>query len=97
MLNNNKKIFIYNLCFDLPEPYANIQQDRKAKLDYHMSMLSMRIWRAGRGWELRGLKCIVRGGQHFFYLLCVCFFFFFFFFFGGGGGGGGSGSVPLFP
>ena len=38
---NNKKIhvFIYNLCFGLSKLYTNIQQDQKAKLDYHMSML----------------------------------------------------------
>ena len=39
MLNNKKKIFIYNLCFGLSKLYTNIQQDQKAKLDYHMSML----------------------------------------------------------
>ena len=36
---NNKKIIIYNLCFGLSKVYANIQQDQKAKLYYHMSML----------------------------------------------------------
>ena len=32
-------MFIYNLCFGLSRLYTNIQQDQKAKLDYHMSML----------------------------------------------------------
>ena len=36
---NDKKIFIYNLCFGLSKLYTNIQQDQKAKLDDHMSML----------------------------------------------------------
>ena len=34
-----KKIFIYNLSFGLSKLYTNIQQDQKAKLDYHMSVL----------------------------------------------------------
>ena len=44
---------------------SDIQQNQKAKLDHHMSMLF-----AGRGLEV--LKCFVRGGQIFFCLLCVC-------------------------
>ena len=83
MLNNNKKIFIYNLCFGLSKLYTNIQQDQKAKLD-----VVYLYGRQGEGWGLEALKCFVGGGQNFFYLLCVC---------GGGGGGRGSGSVPLLP
>ena len=76
--------------------HTNIQQDQKAKLDYHISMLFayMAGWRPGSGRGRGGgrgaggggrglevLKCFVRGGQNFFYLLCVCV--------GGGTGGGG--------
>ena len=68
---NNKKIFIYNLCFGLSKLYTNIQQDQKAKLDYHMSML-FAYMAGGEGVGLEVLKCFVRGGQNFFYLLCVC-------------------------
>ena len=78
------KIFIYNLSFGLSKLYTNIQQDQKAKLDYHMSMLFAYIAGGEGEGGLEVLKCFVRGGQNFFYLLCV-------------GGGGGSGSVPLFP
>ena len=78
---NNKKIFIYNLCFGLSKLYTNIQQDQKAKLDYHMSMLfAYMAGGRGGGWGLEVLKCFVRGGQDLFYLLCVCLV-------GGGGGG----------
>ena len=38
MLNNEKNIYI-QLMFGLSKLYTNIQQDQKAKLDYHMSML----------------------------------------------------------
>ena len=51
--------------------YTNIQQDQKAKMDYHMSML-FAYMAGGEGWRLEVLKCFVRGGQNFFYLLCVC-------------------------
>ena len=65
-------IYIYKLCFGLSKLYTNIQQDQKAKLDYHMSMLF--AYMAGREGDegLEVLKCFVRGGQIFFYLLCVC-------------------------
>ena len=83
---NNKKIFIYNLCFGLSKLYTNFQQDHEAKLDYHMSML-FAYMAGGEGDEgLEVLKCFVRGDQNFFYLLCVCVW-----------GGEGSGSVPLLP
>ena len=39
MLNNSNKNILYNLCFGLSKLYTNIQQDQKAKLDYHMSTL----------------------------------------------------------
>ena len=83
-MRNNKKIFIYNLCFGLSKLYTNIQQDHKAKLDYHMSMLFAYMAGGEGGEGLEVLKCFVRGGQNFFVLLCVCV-------------GGGSGSVPLLP
>ena len=72
--------------------YINIQQDQKAKLDYHMSMLFAYMAGGEGGWGLEILKCFVTGDQNFFYLLCVCVCGG-----GGGGGGGGSGSVPLLP
>ena len=69
MLNNKKKIFIYNLCFGLSKQYTNIQQDQKAKLDYHMSMLLA----GGKGWGVRGFKMFCQRGSEFFLLaLCVC-------------------------
>ena len=72
----NKKIFIYNLYFGLSKLYTNIQQDQKAKLDYHMSMLYAYM-AGGEGWGLEVLKCFVRGVR-FFSTCFVC---------GGGEGG----------
>ena len=67
--------------------YTNIQQDQKAKLDYHMSMLfAYMTGGGGGGVGLRGFKMFCQRGAEFFYLISVC-----------GGGGGGSGSVPLLP
>ena len=80
---NNKKIFIYNLCFGLSKPYTNTQQVQKAKLDYHMSML-FAYMAGGEGWGVEVLKIFIRGVRFFFYLLCVCVCS------GGGGGGGGQ-------
>ena len=80
---NDKKIFIYNLCFGLPKLYTNIQQHQKEKLDYQMS-ICLRIQRAGRV-GVRGFKMFCQRGSELFLLaLCVC-------------GGGGSGSVLLLP
>ena len=71
MLNNKNNIYI--LCFDLSKLYTNIQQDQKAKLDYHMSMLfAYMAGRKGGGEEVRGFKMFCQRGQNFFYLLCVC-------------------------
>ena len=83
MLNNKKKNIYINLCFGLSKLYTNIQQDQKAKLDCHMSMLF--AYMAG-GNGVRGFKLFCqRGFRIFFYLLCVpvcvCVW-------GGGGGGG---------
>ena len=51
--------------------YTNIQQDKKAKLDYHMSML-FAYMAGGEGvGVLEVLKCFVGGGQNFF-LLALC-------------------------
>ena len=78
---NNKKIFINNLCVGLSKLYTYIQQDQKAKLDYHMSMLFAYMAGGERGGVggLEVLKCFVRRGPKYFYLVCVC---------GGGRGGG---------
>ena len=77
---------MYNLCFGLSKVYTNIQQDQKAKLDYHMSMLF--AYMAGEEEGLEVLKCFLRGGgvRISFDFLCVCVW-----------GGGGSCSVPLLP
>ena len=81
---------MYNLCFRLSKLYTNIQQDLKAKLDYHMSIL-FAYMAGGEGVGVRGFKIFCQEGLEFFLLaLCVSVG-------GGGGGGGGSGSVPLLP
>ena len=72
---NNKKIFIYKLCFGLSKLYTNIQQDQKAKLDYHMSMLFayMASGKGGGGLGVRGFKMFCQRGSDFFLLaLRVC-------------------------
>ena len=85
-MQNNKTIFVYNLCFGLSKLYTNIQQDQKAKLDYHMSMLFAYVAGGEGDWGFEVSKCFVRGGQNFFYLLCVCVCV-----------RGGPDSVPLLP
>ena len=53
---------------------TNIQQDQKAKLDYHMSVLFVYM-AGGEGVGVRGFKmfCQRGGGAEFFLLaLCVC-------------------------
>ena len=85
---NNKKIFIYNLYFGLSKLYTGIQQDQKAKLDYHMSML-FAYMAGGEGVGSEVLKCFVRGGQNFF-LLALCVW-------GGGGKFSTSTSVKKYP
>ena len=69
----NKKIFIYNLCFGLSKLYTNIQQDQKAKLDYHMPML-FAYMAGGEGVGVRGFKMFCRwgGGGSEFFLLALC-------------------------
>ena len=51
-----------------------MQQDQKAKLDHHMSMLF--AYMAGGegvgGGGGRGFKMFCQRGSNFFYLLCVC-------------------------
>ena len=51
---------------------TNIQQDQKAKLDYHMPMLFAQM--AGKeGGGIKGLKMFCQRGSEFFLLsLCVC-------------------------
>ena len=62
-----------------------MQHDQKAKLDYHMSMLSA-YTEGGEGVGFRGFKMFCQRGSEFFLLaLCVCVCW----------GGRGSGSVPL--
>ena len=53
--------------------YTNIQQDQKAKLDYHMSML-FAYMAGGEKVGVEVLKCFVRGGVRFFSpcFVCVC-------------------------
>ena len=53
---------MYNLCFGLSKLYTIIQQDQKAKLDYHMSMLF--AYMAG-GEGGRGFKMFCQRGQNF--------------------------------
>ena len=49
-----------------------MQQDQKAKLDYHMSML-FAYMAGGEGVGVRVLKCFVRGGPNFStYFVRVC-------------------------
>ena len=60
---------IYNLCFGLSKLYTNIQQDHKAKLDDHMSML-FAYMAGGEGGG--GLKMFCQRVSEIFYLLCVC-------------------------
>ena len=72
---------MYNLCFGLSKLYTISQQDQKAKLDYHMSMLFAYM----EGVGVRGFKMFCQRGQNFFYSLCVCV--------GWGVGGGGGGQV----
>ena len=61
-------------CFvkNCTELYTNIQQDQKAKLDYHMSML-FAYMAGGEGVEIRGFKMFCQRASEFFLLgLCVC-------------------------
>ena len=60
---NNKKIFIYNLCFGLSKLYINIQQDQKAKLDYHIMSMLFAYMAGGEG--VRGFKMFCQRGQNF--------------------------------
>ena len=86
---NNKKIFKYNLCFGLLKLYTYIQQDQKAKLDYHMSML-IAYMAGGEGLGVSSFKMFCQRGAEFFLLavcVCVCV--------RDGRGGGRSGSVTL--
>ena len=62
---------MYNLCFGLSKLYTIIQQDQKAKLDYHMSML-FAYMAGGEGGGVEVIKCFVRGVRIFLLALCVC-------------------------
>ena len=75
-------MMMMNLCFGLSKLYTNIQQDQKAKLDYHMSMLFAYMAGGEGGWGAgaRGFKMFCQRGSEFFLLaLRVCVW-------GGGGG-----------
>ena len=73
MLNNNKKIFIYILYVGLSKLYTNIQQDQKAKVDYHIMSMLFAYMAGGEGVGFRGFKMFCQRGQNFFLLaLCVC-------------------------
>ena len=87
MLNNKKNI--YNLCFGLSKLYTNIQQDLKAKLYYHMSMLFAFMAGGERGGGQRRFENVLSEGVRNFSSCFVCVV--------GGGGERGSGSVPLLP
>ena len=67
---NNKKIFIYNLCVGLSKLCTNIQQNQKAKLDYHINVVC--VYGGRGGVAVRVFKMFCQRGQIFFYLLCVC-------------------------
>ena len=72
MLNNEKKIVIYNLCFGLSKLYTNIQQDQKAKLDHHMSML-FAYMAGGEGLGVKGFKLFCqKRSELVLHVLCVC-------------------------
>ena len=58
---------MYNLCFGLLKLYINIQQDQKAKLDYHMSMLFAYMG----GGEGAFINARQRGSEFFLLTLCV--------------------------
>ena len=68
------------LMFWLAKLYTNIQQDQKAKLDYHMSML-FAYMAGGEGVGARDFKMVCQSGVRIFStcFVCVCV--------GGGGGG----------
>ena len=67
------------LMFWLAKLYTNIQQDQKAKLDYHMSML-FAYMAGGEGVGARDFKMVCQSGVRIFStcFVCVCV--------GGGGG-----------
>ena len=50
------------MLFCLSKLYTNIQQDQKAKLDYHISMLFAYMAGGKREWGSEVLKCFVTGG-----------------------------------
>ena len=58
---NNKNIFIYTLCFGLSKLYTNIQQDQKAKLDYHMSIV-LAYMAGGEGVGFKGFNMFCQRG-----------------------------------
>ena len=68
---NNKKAFIYNLSFGLSKLYTNIQQDQKAKLDYHMIIL-FAYMAGGEGLGVRGYKMFCQREVKIFSTCFVC-------------------------
>ena len=73
MLNNKKKTIYIKLMFWFVEPvHKYIQQDQKAKLGYHMSMLFAYMAGGEGDRGSKGFKMFCQRGQNFFYLVCVC-------------------------
>ena len=62
---------IYNIRFGLSKLYTNVQQDQKAKLDYHMSML-FAYMAGGEGAGVRGFKRFCQRGVRIFSTCFVC-------------------------
>ena len=79
-------MFIYNLCFGLSKLYTNVQQDRKAKLNYLMSMLFAYMAGGEGDRGVRGFKMFCQRGVRIFSTCFVCVYVL-----------GRSGSVPLIP
>ena len=71
MINNKKKYLNAHYVLVCQNCTLIFQQDQRAKMDYHMSML-FAYMAGGEGVELEVLKCFVSGGQNMFNLLCAC-------------------------
>ena len=68
--NNNKKC-LYTTYVLVCKLHTNIQQDQKAKLDHHMSVM-FAYMAGGEGVGVRGFKMFCQRGLEFFLLaLCV--------------------------
>ena len=73
MLDNKKKVFIYNLCFGLSKLYINSQQDEKAEIGLSYVNVVCVYGGTGGGGGLEVFKCFVRGVRIFSScFVCVC-------------------------